>query len=112
MKNLYTIIIGTGYGEDSITAISDIIGCFGIYWNYINSVQSLNSKIYVEVIENYTGMNIDITKGGLSNLTYVEKGKGRIEVSKNHEYMIDRVNSMKRKTGLTDDVPQFESDLS
>lgn len=91
--NLYNIKIGTDRFNPEIQAIGELEACWQIYWNFMNSVQSIESEFYVSVMHIESGYYIDITKG-CRNDNYVPKEP--LVCNKNHEYMIDRVNSLKR----------------
>lgn len=89
---MYQIKIGTDQYNPEINVISsDIKSIFNIYWNYHNSVQSINSEFYVQCIDLNTYSYIDITKGS-AHIKYTHDKP--IKCVKNHSYMIDRVTSL------------------
>lgn len=92
--NLYNIKIGIDRFNPEIQAIGELESCWQIYWNFMNSVQSIESEFYVSVMHIESGSYIDITKGCRNDI-YVSQEP--LLCSKNHEYMVDRVNSIKRK---------------
>ena len=90
---MYIIKIGEDKFKPEIQAIIETMNeCFNIYWNYYNSVQSINKEHYVQVTCLATFTHYDITKG-ISLLNSCNSDF--IKFTKNHSYMIDRVNSIK-----------------
>lgn len=89
---MYIIKIGTDQYQPEIKAIVETIGeCFQIYWNYHNSVQSVNSKFYVQTTCLNTFSHFDITKGAFTSKTC---SSDFIECTKNHDYIVDRANAI------------------
>lgn len=90
---MYQIKIGTDQYNPEINVISsDIKSIFNVYWNYYNSVQSIDREFYVQCIELDTYSYIDITQGS-RNINYTDNKP--IRCLKNRSYIIDRVKTLK-----------------
>lgn len=88
---MYVIKIGTDQYNLTTAIVEDIKSCFDIYWNYYNSVQSINSEFYVQCYCLRTMFYFDITKGANDSKSCSSEP---IKCTKNHSYMIDRVNAI------------------
>lgn len=91
LNNLFKIQIGIDRFNPDITALGDLESCWKIYWNFINSVQNIESDVWFECVDLHSFSNIDLSKGG--NYPHMTD-ESWICVKKNHSYMIDRVKSL------------------
>lgn len=91
-QNLFKIQIGIEKFNPEISVIGDLESCWRIYWNFINSVQNIESDVWFECVDLHSFSNIDLTQGG--NYAHMTD-ESWICVKKNRSYMIDRVKSLK-----------------
>lgn len=92
MNNLFKLQIGIERFNPEITALGDLESCWKIYWNFINSVQNIESDVWFQCNDLHLLANIDLSKGG--NYPHMTE-ESWICVKKNQSYMIDRVKSLK-----------------
>jgi hypothetical protein len=91
---MYIIKLGIDQYDLTTAIVSSVQDCFDIYWNYYNSVQSINVHLYVQCMCVRTFSFFDITKGATDSHSC---SKEPIKFTKNHSYMIDRVEALKSK---------------
>lgn len=105
LNKLFKIQIGIDRFNPDITALGDLESCWKIYWNFINSVQNIESDVWFECVDLHSLSNIDLSKGG--NYPHMTD-ESWICVKKNHSYMIDRVKSLGFEINDDDDVKMIK----